>query len=460
MSGNNSGNESRGFGTRIGYILSMAGFCIGIGNLWKFPYMVGANGGGAFLICYLAIALLVGVPLFLIEVQIGRSSQLSGIAGMRKLTGKKGSGWNAIGWVALITVTVIAFYFITIIGWNMGYIVKVATGSLRGLDNAGVTQAFVDFSGSGACIGFTVVTVIMCWILMNTGVKAGVEKICTFAMPLLLIMLVVLAIYSNTLEGSKEGLMWYLTPDFSKITFATIQAASVQVFYSIGVGMCCGIVYGSYIDKKANMVADTASVAVLDTIVATLSGLVIVPALFAFGVEPTAGPSLIFITLPQMFNQMAPGVGTVFGVGFLLCVFLACITSIVGVMEAIQVNLMDITGWSRKKTNTIVTVVVFLGSLLATTSQGTGALSAVRVFGMDFFSLFDCAASAFGLTAGAVLMLAYMLCRWKFENFADEANQGATGKLRIYPWMKAYYKFFLPIALAFIVYSIIASYFF
>lgn len=460
MSGNQNSNESRGFGSRIGYIFSMAGFCIGIGNLWKFPYMVGANGGGAFLICYLLLALLVGVPLFLIEVQIGRSSQLSGIAGMRKLTGKKGSGWNAIGWVALITVTIIAFYFITIIGWNMGYIVKVATGSLHGLDNEGIAQAFVDFSGSKTCVFYTVITVIVGWILMNTGVKAGVEKICTVAMPLLIVMLIGLAIYSNTLEGSHEGLMWYLKPDFSKITFETIQAASVQVFYSIGVGMCCGIVYGSYISKKANMVADTASVAVLDTVVATLSGLVIVPALFAFGVEPTAGPSLIFITLPQMFNAMAPGVGTIFGVLFLVAVFLACITSIVGVLEAIQANVMDAFGWSRKKANTIVMIVVFLGSLLATTSQGTGALSAVRIAGMDFFSLFDCAASAFGLTAGAVLMLAYMLCRWKFDNFAEEANQGATGKLRIYPWMKAYYKYFLPLALAFIVYSIIVSYFF
>lgn len=231
---NNNSTESRGFGTRIGYILSMAGFCIGIGNLWKFPYMVGANGGGAFLICYLVIALLAGVPLFLIEVQLGRSSQLSGVAGMRRLTGKKGSGWNVIGWVSLLTVTIISFYLITIIGWNLGYIVKVATGSLQGLDNAGVAQAFTEFSGSGSCVGYTVIVVLLGWVLMNTGVKAGVEKVCTFAMPLLIVMLVGLAVYSNTLPGSREGLLWYLSPDFSKINLSVIQAASVQVFYSIG----------------------------------------------------------------------------------------------------------------------------------------------------------------------------------------------------------------------------------
>ncbi|MBM6830266.1 sodium-dependent transporter [Anaerotignum lactatifermentans] len=256
----NNSNESRGFGTRIGYILSMAGFCIGIGNLWKFPYMVGANGGGAFLICYLIIALCVGVPLFLIEVQIGRSSQLSGIAGMRRLTGKKGSGWNAIGWIALFTVTIICFYLITIIGWNLGYIVKVATGSLSGMDGAAIAQEFTDFSGSWSCVGYTVIVVVLGWILMNTGVKTGVEKVCTFAMPLLIVMLIGLAIYANTLPGSREGLMWYITPDFSKINVSVFQAAAVQVFYSIGVGMCCGIVYGSYINKKADMVGDTASV--------------------------------------------------------------------------------------------------------------------------------------------------------------------------------------------------------
>ena len=354
----------------------------------------------------------------------------------------------------------IGVYCVTLVGgWVLGYIGKVATGSLQGLDHAAIEATFYNFSGSTTCLILTAVFTVFLWLLMNTGVKAGVEKICTVAMPTLIVLLIGLAIYTNMLPGASEGLKWYLTPDFSKITPAVIQAAAVQVFFSIGIGMSCGFVYGSYIKKDANMIGDTAGVAVLDTTIATLSGLVITPALFAFGIEPTTGSSLIFITLPHMFNAMGPVVGTVFGVVFLFAIFLAGTTTVIGFLEATQANLADLLGWSRKKANLVTILIVFGLSIFSTLSTGTGIFADIKILGGSIFDFYDTISSAFGLTIGAVLMLAYVLFKWGFKNFQDAANEGAKG-IRIYNWMKPYYQIFLPLALAFICYGIISVYFF
>ena len=454
--------NKRGFASRTGYILSLAGFCIGIGNMWKFPYIVGANGGGAFLIVYVILAMFVGVPLFIVETTLGRTSQLSGIAGMRKLSGEKG-GWFwslGVGWLGVASVFLICCYFWTIMGWNVGYIWMVASGELYGIDNEAASQVFNSFSGSGSCVLCCILCAAIVWTVMNTGVKRGVEKLCTFAMPLLVILLLGLAVYANTLPGSHTGLMWYLTPDFKSVDFLQIfQAAAVQVFYSIGVGMCCGFVYGSYTGRDAAMVTDTAICGALNTLVATLAGLTIIPALFAFDIEPTSGPSLIFVTLPQMFSAMGNVTGRVFGSVFLIAVFLACITSIVGVIESLVANLVDEFGWKRK-TALRITMLSTVGlSVIITLNQGTGLLSHFRAFGMDIFSIFDCVSSAFGLTIGTALMLAFVLFKWGFERFRREANLGSEGTIRIYSGMKWYYQAVLPVVLLFIIYCILNSYF-
>ncbi|MEG0291862.1 MAG: sodium-dependent transporter [Anaerovoracaceae bacterium] len=448
---------NRGFNTRIGYILSMAGFCIGIGNMWKFPYMVGANGGGVFLLCYTAIVLLVGIPLFIIEVQLGRSSGLSGISGMEKLEGKK-NHWCLIGWIGFITVFLIGSYLITIIGgWNLGYIFKIASGSLETLGADEIAKTFYEFSGSGKCIMFTGASTILVWLIMNTGAKDAVEKVCTYVMPLLLLMLVALAIYANTLPGSREGLIWYLKPNFSAINLNVIQAAAMQSFYSIGVGMCCGFVYGSYIGEESNLIGDTIGVALLDTGVAILAGLVLTPALFAYDIDPTTGAPLIFITLPHMFNAMGPVVGKVFGISFMFAVFIAGITSWIGILEACEANLIDKYKWSRKKTNAIVCFAMFISSILMTASKGNGMLSNIRIGKWDIFDFADFIASSIGLTIGAMLLLAYVVIHWGFDKFRNEINKGA-GKIRIYSWMKAYYCYVLPVILLIICYGIIDSY--
>lgn len=451
-------NKRGGFASRIGFILSMAAFCIGIGNLWKFPYMVGNNGGGAFLIIYLALVVLIGIPAILIETTLGRTAQLSPIAGMGILEGKKKTPWSAIGWLGTIAIFIICSYATMIVGgWTGGYIGKILNGSMRGLGAEEIAGVFGSFAGSPWVIVLALVQAILLWLCLCAGLKKGVEKVSSVLLPTLLIIMIVLAVYANTLDGAFEGLKWYLVPDFSKVSFNTVATAGMQIFYSIGIGQTGAFVYGSYISKKTNLVSSMSTTALLDTFVAVLAGIMIVPALFAFNMEPTIGPSLIFVTLPQLFNNMG-GFGVVFGLLFMICVYFAGFTSILGGSEAMVAGLSDSKGIERKKAATLVVALEFLFSILFTFSFGTGKLAQISILNLGFFDFFDFVASFF-MCLGAVAMFLYIATRWGFKKFQEEANAGATGKIRIYGWMKWYLWIVFPLVLLFIVYSIITSYF-
>lgn len=451
--------NQRGFASRIGFLFSMAAFSIGIGNLWKFPYVVGNNGGGIFLLVYLAIVLLMGVPAFLIELTLGRSSQLSPIQGMRALEGKKKTGWSVIGVLGCVAIFIICSYATMIVGgWSGGYIVKMVTGSLKGLGNEEIAAVFGSFCGSPITLVYGALQVILLWFCLTSGVKKGVEKVCSFMLPTLMIILIILAVYANTLPGALEGLKWYFTPDFSTVSLNTVSAAATQVFFSIGVGQCGGFVYGSYIDKKTNLTGSVFTTAVMDTFVAVLAGIVCVPALFAFGIEPTAGPSLIFITLPQLFNAMGSW-GTAFGLLFMICVFFAGFTSILGGSEALVASICDgRKNISRKKAATIICIAEFLFSIVFTLSFGSGWLSKIRLLGLGLFDFADFIATLC-MALGAMSMLAYVLCRWKFKKFQQEANAGCTGKIRVCNWMKVYINYIFPIVLIFVFICLMQMYF-
>lgn len=450
--------NKRGFASRFGFIMSMAGFCIGVGNIWRFPYLVGNNGGGAFLLVYILLLLFAGIPMFLIEVTMGRSSQLSPILGMRKLEGKKKTKWSIIGYIEAIAIFIIVSYVLMIVGgWTCGYIVKLATGSLQGLDSAQISAAFDSHAGSYSCIFWSAVAAILMWFCLNSGIKKGVEKICSILLPILFVIMIGLAIYSNTIPGAKEGLLWYITPDLSKITFGTISAAITQVFFSLGVGMCCSFVYGSYNSKNVDLGQSIVISALMDTSVALLSGLVYIPALFAFGIEPTTGPSLLFITLPELFNNMGT-LGNIFGILFLVCVFFAGFTSIIGGSESLIATITDGSNWSRKKACTVVTIAEFIFCLIFIFSFRNGFLGSIKILGMGLFDFADFISSGIGLTISAVLMLAYVIFRWKFEKFMEEANEGSSSRLRVYRWMKPYFYYVLPLVLLLACYCIIRTY--
>ncbi len=450
--------EERGFASRIGFIFSLAAFCVGPGNIWKFPSVVGANGGGAFLLVYLLIMLLVGFPLFMLEVVLGRSSQRSGIQAMRVLEKKEKTPWSVIGVISGIAIFLIVGYVTMIAGgWSFGYLIHIASGTFAGMDTAALGTFFSDYTGSGLCAGLTVATFVLMWLCLNSGVKKGVEKICSILLPSLLVIMVILAGYTLTLEGSMEGLLWYLIPDFTKITSSTISAALTQVLFSLGIGMCCTFVYGSYISKDIPLGSTLLTTAFLDAAVAVLAGLICVPALFAFNIEPTAGAALLYITLPYLFNVMGP-MGTVFGVAFMACVFFACFTSVLGGAEALIATITDSTKMKRKVATTVVVIAECLLSMAFVMSFSDGPLSSFSALGLGFFDFADFIASGIGLTLGAILMLAYVIFKWGFPKFMEEANAGNDGKIRVYPWMKPYFCIVLPIAFLIAAYFVIRLY--
>jgi len=450
--------EKRGFSSTLGFLLSMAAFSIGIGNLWKFPYIVGANGGGIFLLVYLLIVILVGIPGFLSQLTPGRTAGLSPVKGMAQLEGKK-TGWSVIAILGCFSIFTICSYATMIVGgWTGNYIVNLITGSMKSLDSAGIAELFGATAGSNMTILFAALQALLLWFCLISGVKKGVEKVCTILLPTLFVILVVLAIYSNTLPGASEGLKWYLTPNMDNFSMNTISAAACQVFYSIGMGQCGAFVYGSYIDKKTNLTKSVAAGAAMDTFIAVLAGLVIVPALFSFGIEPAAGPSLVYITLPNLFNAMGT-FGTVFGLLFMICVFFAGFTSILGGSEALVATISDsVEKVHRKSAATIICVAEFLFSILFTFSFRGGFFAEFKALGLGFFDFFDFLATT-GMAVGVAVMLVYILRRWKFYKFQSEANEGATGRIRVYGWMRYYINYGYPIVLIIVFICLVQMYF-
>lgn len=440
-------DNSRGFASKIGFIFSMAAFCIGIGNLWKFPYVVGASGGGAFLFVYLLIVLLVGIPMFLIEVTLGRSAQLSPIAGMNVLEGKK-TGWTIIGILEVIAIFGVCTFSGTVIGgWSLGYLWKAIDGSLVGLTPDEIGGVFGSFSGSNIVIVFSLINAVLLWACLTSGVKKGVEKVCSILMPTLLVTMILLAIYANTLDGAFEGLKWYLIPDFSKINVDVIGAAMAQVYFSVGIGMLVAFVYGSYCKKDQAMPGSLALTAVMDTSVAFLAGLICTPALFAFNMEPTAGPSLIFVTLPQLFNNMG-GFGRVFGILFMLCVYAAGFSSMLGGCEALVASITDATKLTRKKAVVVVLVVLTLLAVFVTKSfDPESAISTWKfAFGFGLFDFIDFIAEGLCMPIAAVLLYFYAIWKWGFKKFQEEANMGSeNAKFKIGNGLAFYFKYILPI---------------
>lgn len=450
--------EKRGFSSRFGFIMSMAAFSIGIGNLWKFPYVVGNSGGGAFLIVYIIMVAIFGIPCFLIELTLGRASHRSPIAGMRRLEGGKKTPWQSIGWLGVIGIFLIISYATTIVGgWTGGYILKVINGTFDGMDTTAITNTFGSYSGSWISIIGNLVCAVLILLCLIGGIKKGVERVCSILLPTLFVIMVGLAIYSNTLPGASKGLMWYLKPDFSAIDLSVISAAGMQVCFSIGIGMCCAFVYGSYIDDSQPLVSSAVQTGIMDTIIAVLAGLLIVPALFAYGIEPTSGPSLIFITLPQLFTNMG-SFGRVFGCLFMICVFFAGFTSILGGAESLVASLQDSAGISRRKAAVIVTAAMFLVSIVVTRSFAGGTVSSWNFFGFGLFDFMDFISSGICLPFGALLMLLYVIFRMHYDGFRAEVNKGIIGNGGLSKNLKYYFYIVLPIIVVFICYSILKSY--
>ncbi|WP_300410716.1 sodium-dependent transporter [Lagierella sp.] len=435
-------NENRSsWNSRFGYIMAAAGFSIGLGNIWRFPYLVGTNGGGAFVLIYLLICVLIGMPLFYMEVTLGRKAQASPIVGMRKLT-KKGSPWVSFGWLGVLSAFFILTYYIQIMGWILAYLVKMFTGEMKGLDAAQYADRFSDLiKNPVTLIAFTLICVIIIGIISAKDLSSGLEKACSVMMPALFIMLILVVIRSLTLPGAMEGVKWYLKVDFSEVNGQTFLTALGQCFFSVGIASGGAFVYGSYLKKDSNIPSDGLMVIGFDTLAALIAGLAIFPAVFALGLQPDSGSNLLFITMSNVFMNMP--FGSLFGVLFFLLMFFAALSSSLGYLEPVSSSFSEILNISRAKGVIYALVTIFAVGLF--TIFGHNILESVTIGGRNLFDFADFLSGNILMPLGAIVLILYTLIYWKFNGFKRDIDEGATD-FKV-PMAMKYIAYLLPVVL-------------
>ena len=404
------------FRSNLGFILSSVGFAVGVGNLWRFPYLVGEYGGGVFLAFYLLMVFVIGIPLFTLEIALGSASQKNPVGAYKTL--KPGSLWSINGYFNVFAMQLLLGYTMPVAGWVTAYIFKTATGVFKGMSPGEVGEYFGTFmANSPEVIAWMTITVIAVVFIISHGLNKGLEKANRIFMPILFVMLLILIVRGLTLPGASKGLAYYLKPDFSKFTLEAVYAGIGQAFFSIGVGMAAGIVFGSYLkDEDKNLVKQGTIIGLSDTFMAFLAGLMIFPAVFAFNLEPAGGPGLTFVTMPNVFNQMP--MGTAFGTIFYFLFLLAALSSWLGGAEAVSAFYMEEFGLSRKKAVLLVGVIMF--------GIGVGAS-----YSMKFFGIADQILNTL-LIIGGLLISLFVGWVWGMEKFAKEVNITSESTIKIW----------------------------
>lgn len=438
--------------SRLGFILLSAGCAIGIGNVWKFPYITGLYGGGAFVLIYLFFLIIMGVPMMTVEFAVGRASRKSPVSSYKVLE-KPGQKWHLHGYAAFAGNYLLMMFYTTVSGWMLHYFYLTAKGTFAGADVSRVESIFSGVLSQPGIMTFWMVLVILAGFgICSSGIQKGVEKVTKVMMIALLMLIVILAVNSMTLKNGIEGLKFYLLPDFSRMKEigigTTIVAAMNQAFFTLSLGIGAMAIFGSYIDKEHALAGESVRVAALDTFVAIVSGLIIFPACFSFGVKPDSGPNLIFVTLPNIFNHM-PG-GRIWGSLFFLFMAFAALSTVIAVFENIISCSMDLTGCSRKKASSVNIVVMILLSLPCV--FGFNLLSGFSPFGegTTILDLEDFIVSNIMLPIGSLIYLLFCVSKhgWGWDSFLKEAN---TGKgIKIANWLRIYMKYVLPLIIVII----------
>ena len=427
-------------GSRLGFIMLSAGCAIGCGNVWKFPWMCGQNGGGSFMLIYLICLVILGIPALVMEFTIGRAAQCSPLHMYQKLE-HKGQKWGIFGWICLVgNVALIAFYSV-VCGWLIYYFVKFLTGQSSLLSFEGmITNPAVN-------VIFLLITLAFAFGVLCFHLQGGLERVTKYIMSALLVLMAVLAIRSLTLPGAKDGMVFYLKPDFSKINGSVFVGAMNQAFFTLSTGMGGMAIFGSYIGKERSLMGEAIHVIVLDTLVAVLAGIIIFPACMTYGLEVTAGPSLLFDTMAAVFSHM-PG-GQIWGTLFFLFMIFAAMSTVLGVCENILAMIREKTGWSRKKGSLVCGSTLFL--LALTTALGYSVLH-FQPFakGTTWLDFWDFLVSTNILPLGS-LVLSLFCCNgfgWGWDAFVQEANTGIG--LKVTGWMKPIFRYVVPISIGFI----------
>ena len=444
--------ERQRLGSRLGFILISAGCAIGIGNVWKFPYMAGQGGGGAFVLFYLLFLLILGLPIMTMEFAVGRASQKSPVKAYYALE-KPGQKWHIHGYITLIGCYLLMMFYTTVAGWMLHYFYLTATGKFTGLDSDAVASQFNTMLSQPQVMGFWMVIIVIAGILVcSIGLQNGLEKVTKVMMISLLFIMVILAINSFFMDGAKEGLSFYLIPDFERMKeigiIKTITGAMNQAFFSLSLGIGAMSIFGSYIGKERSLLGESLNIALLDTFVAITSGLIIFPACFTFHVDQTSGPGLIFITLPNIFNHIP--MGKLWGSLFFIFMSFAAFSTILAVFENIISCGMELTGWSRKKSSFINAIAIILLSVPCVLGYNLWSSDIFAVFGGAVLDFEDFLVSNLFLPLGSLVYLLFCTSRygWGWKNFTTEAN---TGKgLKIQNWMRGYISYILPLIVLFI----------
>lgn len=444
--------ERERLGSRLGFILISAGCAIGIGNVWKFPYMAGQGGGGAFVLFYLLFLLILGLPIMTMEFAVGRASQKSPVKAYYALE-KPGQKWHIHGYITLIGCYLLMMFYTTVAGWMLHYFYLTATGKFTGLDSDAVASQFNTMLSQPQVMGFWMVIIVIAGILVcSIGLQNGLEKVTKVMMISLLFIMVILAINSFFMDGAKEGLSFYLIPDFERMKeigiIKTITGAMNQAFFTLSLGIGAMSIFGSYIEKERSLLGESLNIALLDTFVAITSGLIIFPACFTFHVDQTSGPGLIFITLPNIFNHIP--MGKLWGSLFFIFMSFAAFSTILAVFENIISCGMELTGWSRKKSSFINAIAIILLSVPCVLGYNLWSSDIFAVFGGAVLDFEDFLVSNLFLPLGSLVYLLFCTSRygWGWKNFTTEAN---TGKgLKIQNWMRGYISYILPLIVLFI----------
>lgn len=441
------------FQSRLGFLLVSAGCAIGIGNVWRFPYVAGQNGGGIFVLLYLVFLLMMGVPVLTMELAVGRASRKSAVLAYKALE-KPGSKWHIHGWFCMIGCYVLMMYYTTVSGWMLSYFFKFATGKFTsGMDKESVGNVFQSLLSSPKEMGlWMAVTVVLGFLVCSQGLQKGVEKISKYMMSALLLLIVILAVHCMLLPGAGEGIKFYLIPDAAQVAkvgiWNVIAAAMNQAFFTLSLGIAAMEIFGSYMDRQYTLTGEAVRIGALDTFVALMSGLIIFPACFSFGVQPDAGPSLIFVTLPNIFVNMAGE--RIWGSLFFLFMTFASFSTVMAVFENLISFSLDMYKADRKKAVLINGVIVLIASIPCV--LGYNIWSDLHLIGgRDVLDSEDFLVSNLLLPIGSLIYLLFCVTRfgWGFDNYYKECNAGEGLKLpRI---LKPYLQFVLPVLILIII---------
>jgi NSS family neurotransmitter:Na+ symporter len=438
--------------SRLGFILISTGCAIGIGNVWKFAYMAGQGGGGFFVLLYLLFLVMLGIPIMSMEFAVGRASQKSPAQAYKALE-KAGQKWHIHGYIALIGNYLLMMFYTTVAGWMLYYFYLTSTGKFVGLNTDGVANVFSEMLQKPVTMTICMlIIVVVGFFICSIGLQNGLEKVTKVMMVALLAIMVILAINSFFMKGAKEGLSFYLIPSIERAKAAGIGNTAVgamnQAFFTLSIGIGAMAIFGSYIGKDRSLLGESVTIAALDTFVAITSGLIIFPACFTFGVDQTQGPSLVFITLPNIFNNIP--FGRVWGSLFFVFMTFAAFSTVLAVFENIVSCCMELTGFNRKKSSIVNMILVALLSMPCVLGFNLWSFDWLGVFGGSFLDFEDFLVSNIWLPLGSLIYLLFCTSKfgWGWKNYKEEAN---TGKgIKIHNWMRVYLTYILPLIVLFI----------